>query len=172
MISEPNYLKWQKWLVSKAWFGRLWGFWAVDSVLLLFPLLIYFSLTGRLRIVLGALASAIFGRYLVSPLIYLFYKKARPYQSLKFALSRTGLFSRVVERNNSFPSDHATGLMAIAVFTVLFFPAWGAALFLLALFNGIGRVILGYHYPIDVISGWVLGTVCGVLAFHFFPALI
>ena len=57
----------------------------------------------------------------------------------------------------SFPSDHATAAFAIA-FAVLFFSRRLGALFLLgATAIGVSRVLLGLHYPSDVLAGAAVG---------------
>ena len=61
--------------------------------------------------------------------------------------------------NSSFPSGHATGAAALAVLVArrhgrLGWLAWGAALFI-----GLSRIYLGRHFPSDVVSGYLLGTI-------------
>lgn len=167
-MADNFFIYQQQRLADKSLYRKLWGFLAVDAALLPLALGVYFFWLGSLQVIIKAAVAAVFARYIVSPLIFLFYKKARPYQALKFKLSRTGLFSRVVERHNSFPSDHAVGLMALSTVFFLYFPLWGTGLFVLTALNGVGRVILGYHYPIDVAVGWLLGFIFGVLTVYFF----
>ncbi len=167
-MADNFYSIQQKKLAASKFYRGVWGFFGVDMFFLPALVAMYFLAVGRVRVVFLALLSAFVARYVISPLIFLLYKKARPYQALKFTLSHTGLFSRVVERHNSFPSDHAVGLMAMSTVTFLYFPLWGAALFALTALNGLGRVILGYHYPVDVAAGWLLGFIFGVLTVYFF----
>jgi undecaprenyl-diphosphatase len=63
----------------------------------------------------------------------------------------------------SFPSDHASAAFAIAVAVLLIDPIVGAAFLVLAVLIGIGRVIVGEHYPGDVLAGVLIGTVAAVL---------
>jgi undecaprenyl-diphosphatase len=58
----------------------------------------------------------------------------------------------------SFPSDHATAAVAIAVAILLRKRAWGIAALAAALIVAVGRVALGLHYPSDVLAGILLGT--------------
>lgn len=58
----------------------------------------------------------------------------------------------------SFPSDHATAAVAIAVAILLRKRAWGIAALAVAMVVSIGRIALGLHYPSDVLAGTVLGT--------------
>ena len=60
----------------------------------------------------------------------------------------------------SFPSDHATAAFAIA-FAVLFFSLRAGLLFLLVASTiGFSRVLLGVHYPGDVLAGAGIGLAC------------
>lgn len=67
------------------------------------------------------------------------------------------LFSRHAA-DASFPSDHATAAVAIAVAILLRKRAWGIVALALAMVVSIGRIALGLHYPSDVLAGTVLGT--------------
>jgi membrane-associated phospholipid phosphatase len=66
----------------------------------------------------------------------------------------------------SFPSAHATNHFAIAVFLIfLFYDKWKPILPLAlawALIISFAQIYVGVHYPIDVISGAILGTLIGL----------
>jgi undecaprenyl-diphosphatase len=62
-----------------------------------------------------------------------------------------------------FPSDHTSGAFAIAVALLLRHRASGVIALLLACAIGIGRVMVGVHYPSDVLAGAVLGTLCALV---------
>ena len=61
----------------------------------------------------------------------------------------------------SFPSGHAAGSFALAVFVFAWSRRAGAWLVLLACAIALSRVALGVHYPTDVAAGAVLGSVFG-----------
>lgn len=63
----------------------------------------------------------------------------------------------------SFPSDHASAAFAIA-WSVLLYDRLAGAIFLAAAAAiGIGRVVIGVHYPSDVLAGALIGLGCALL---------
>lgn len=67
------------------------------------------------------------------------------------------------QANGSFASDHATFTMALAVGLLLVNRRYGIVAFVLAGFEGFLRVLMGVHYPTDVIGGFALGTATTLL---------
>jgi undecaprenyl-diphosphatase len=64
---------------------------------------------------------------------------------------------------NSFPSDHATLMFALAVALVMSpLRRFGLVLAVLGIGVGWGRVYLGAHFPGDILGGAVLGMLCAV----------
>jgi undecaprenyl-diphosphatase len=72
----------------------------------------------------------------------------------------------------SFPSDHASAAFGIAVAVLLIDPVAGALFLVLAVLIGVGRVIVGEHYPLDVITGAFVGTVAAVIVVRYARPLI
>jgi undecaprenyl-diphosphatase len=63
----------------------------------------------------------------------------------------------------SFPSDHSSAAFAIAVAVTLIDPLAGALFLVLAVLIAVGRVVVGEHYPGDVVAGAAIGTVAAVV---------
>ncbi len=58
----------------------------------------------------------------------------------------------------SFPSGHAITAFAVAVSLSFYYPALALPLFFCALSIALSRIILGMHFPSDVMAGAVLGV--------------
>jgi len=65
----------------------------------------------------------------------------------------------------SFPSGHTAAAFVFAVSVVAFFPVWVPLVFALAIAIGLSRVLLGVHFPSDILAGAVLGSGAALLAF-------
>ena len=64
----------------------------------------------------------------------------------------------------SFPSGHATTFGAACMLFAFYTPKWRPALLALALAGGASRVIVGWHYPADVIAGLAFGAGLALVA--------
>ena len=58
----------------------------------------------------------------------------------------------------SFPSGHTLHAVSFAIVTTAYFPMLGALLSGFAVATGLVRVVLGLHYPSDVLAGAALGA--------------
>jgi undecaprenyl-diphosphatase len=62
----------------------------------------------------------------------------------------------------SFPSGHAASAMSVALGFAHAFPDFAAPLVMLAVLVGLSRVVVGVHYPSDVIAGQLIAVVTGL----------
>jgi undecaprenyl-diphosphatase len=105
----------------------------------------------------SALASGALG-LLVNQLIAHVWDRPRPYET--HADAHTWVAR---SHDPSFPSDHASAAFGIA-FAVLMFDRLAGALFLAAAaLIGFGRVLVGVHYPGDVLAGALVGLGCALV---------
>lgn len=70
----------------------------------------------------------------------------------------------------SLPSGHTITIFAFAVAMGYFLPRWRVPLLLIAVLVGISRVVIGAHYPSDVVAGACIGTASAVLLRRLFAA--
>jgi undecaprenyl-diphosphatase len=105
----------------------------------------------------SALASAGLG-LLVNQLIAHAWDRPRPYET------HADVHTWVARSHDpSFPSDHASAAFGIA-FAVLMFDRLAGSLFLAAAaLIGLGRVLVGVHYPGDVLAGALVGLGCALV---------
>jgi len=97
---------------------------------------------------------------LVGKLITEFYDRPRPFVAHPGAVH---LFASHAA-DASFPSDHATASVAIAIAILLRSKLrWGLVTLTFALILLFGRVALGYHYPTDVLGGAAIGAAAALL---------
>lgn len=64
----------------------------------------------------------------------------------------------------SFPSGHTTASFAVAAVMMVLCPMWYVPVMLYAFLIALSRLYLLVHYPTDVIAGFVIGTICGLVA--------
>jgi undecaprenyl-diphosphatase len=99
----------------------------------------------------SALGAAALG-LLVNRLIATAWQRDRPYE--------THHVDRIFgprKTDASFPSDHATAAIAIAVAVLLIDLRAGLAFATLAALIAVGRVVVGEHYPGDVLTSTLIG---------------
>jgi undecaprenyl-diphosphatase len=71
----------------------------------------------------------------------------------------------------SFPSGHAANNMAVATVLILFFGWRGAPYLPYALLIGYARIYTGAHWPTDVLAGFLLGLIGGILGVNLLEIL-
>jgi membrane-associated phospholipid phosphatase len=65
---------------------------------------------------------------------------------------------------HSFPSGHAVRSLMLGVIALGIAPSWlGFLLIVWAPLVGIARVMIGVHYVSDVVAGWLLGILFGLI---------
>jgi undecaprenyl-diphosphatase len=92
---------------------------------------------------------------------------------IKFTVRRRrpeGEWGRIYRSTDphSFPSGHAARSAMLAVIALGIGPIWlGLSLLLWAPLVSLARIILGVHYPSDILAGMALGIILGILILLF-----
>lgn len=127
-------------------------FLAIYLIYLIPLFLIIYWFLGSKKTVLRAFISGALAWQGFANLIGHLYFRPRPFTTLPL---KEFIFHRP---NYSFPSDHAAFLFALAF---SFYLAGGKKvsfwLFVIGIIISLSRVIVGIHYPSDILAGWVLG---------------
>jgi undecaprenyl-diphosphatase len=69
----------------------------------------------------------------------------------------------------AYPSGHANNAAVVYILFIMLVPQarhplWQAAAAVMILLTGLSRIMLGVHWPTDVIGGWMLGTSFALMA--------
>lgn len=125
--------------------------------LLIFVLLWFFGKSHdekkQNRIALSsALLAAFIARFILKEIITAFWSRPRPFETLQTIPS--------ISHNpgSAFPSGHATFLFALATAIWMYDRKMGIFFGVLALLVSVSRVIVGIHWPGDILGGIILGV--------------
>ena len=97
--------------------------------------------------------------YLFNAAVSLWWFRPRPFA----ALSNVHQLIYHSTASKSFPSDHATLAFFLATLLAIHRPQWRWRAYSVAAFIALGRVVVGVHYPSDILAGAIVGTVFGLL---------
>ena len=89
------------------------------------------------------------------------YFRPRPYETLSNVLLPAGLGG-----GSSFPSGHATKAFAVGAVVATQWGRKGVPIVLISCGVALSRVIIGVHYPLDVMAGAVLGGAIGIFTVY------
>lgn len=104
------------------------------------------------------------GAWVFAYIIKNLFKISRPF----VALDLTPLF---METGYSFPSSHVVVISAISVLIWYRNRKLGIIFFIFSILIGISRMVIGVHYPIDVIVGLCFGVLVGLISLWFYSFL-
>jgi membrane-associated phospholipid phosphatase len=93
----------------------------------------------------------------VNLVIHTLYDRPRPYESHAFS------HPWATSTDASFPSDHASASLAIALAVLAFDTVAGAVFLVAALLIAVGRVLIGAHYPGDVLVSLAVALVSALV---------
>lgn len=171
MITEKHYHNFQKSLIESSAYRYFWQFWSNYAFVFFIIAFVILAFNYDFHEVFGqililSVLSFLIARGVLVTIINLSYEKKRPYQTYGFKPITSNFFSFRTRTPNSFPSRHAVAYFSVVAVVSLFVPVLGAVLFGISLMGGAGRVVLGYHWPADIVTGMAIGTIVGILTVY------
>ncbi len=128
--------------------------------LMIIGLLIFGVLKRNLEMFFYPLLAGLFSAFVVSKIVYIFYKEKRPAK-----LKNTNLLISI-PKNPSFPSRHASLVFGMS-FALFFYGQFLAIIFLvLSCFVGLARVFCGVHWLRDILGGVVAGLFSAIIIYY------
>lgn len=118
------------------------------------------GVTTALQMAVAGAAGVLLYRLLKTRLV-----RERPFVSHAGILLGTAPLDRY-----SFPSGHTLHAVCFTILALAGFPALAALLLPFAAAIAASRVVLGLHYPTDVVAGAALGATLATLTLRFWPA--
>jgi len=119
------------------------------AILILFLIL---KFKDRIKVFLGAVASALVAKLVIVDIIRWIFPRLRP-----FAVDP--MTNLLVNKSNelSFPSGHATFYFALSTFIFFYNKKIGILFYVISFMICLGRVFVGLHWPLDILSGALIG---------------
>jgi undecaprenyl-diphosphatase len=110
------------------------------------------------------LGAAILARFGIVELIRFFWPRTRPFLESNINL--------LVEKVNqpAFPSGHAAFFFALSLIVYFYNKKAGLLFFIASILICLGRVIVGLHWPSDILAGAVVGIFSAWLVHKFFKS--
>ena len=99
--------------------------------------------------------------WVLADILKMIFKTPRPFNAFQ------NVFSLMPETGFAFPSQHAVFFSALAVSLFLCHKKIGYWFMFFALIIGITRIIAGVHFPVDILWGFILGTLTAIIVRKF-----
>lgn len=111
---------------------------------------------GKMGVFLALVLGIIISRGIFVEAIHFIWPVARPFAAMGFT-------PLIGESGAAFPSGHASLLFALSFVLLAFDRKWGYWFLGLSFLNGVARIFVGVHYPLDILGGIVVGLVSYII---------
>lgn len=151
----PAMTDWNKSPIGLGIFGVLW-------------LLLMWKGGSKGRIIGGLLILlVIIGDQLNSSVLKQLFARPRPCHDIG-GIPAAGHLRLLVDCGSgySFPSSHAVNNTSLAVFLAYYYRRWSWLLGIYAFLMCLSRVVVGAHYPFDVVAGAMIGGLLAMVLIH------
>lgn len=111
----------------------------------------------RLAVVMQALIAGFIGRVVIVSIIRALFFRPRP-----FVADTVNQLVAHDPKDASFPSGHASVMFAIAFVVLMFDAEWGVVYLIAATISATARVVVGVHFPLDILGGALVGLLSAI----------
>ncbi|MGM0548639.1 MAG: phosphatase PAP2 family protein [Bacillota bacterium] len=145
-LSIYNYTQRHKLLKKSAIFSSKLGAKLFSIIYFLTAVQLFYQANPQIRTFILVPAAV----YLLLKLIPVFYNRQRPFVELEI--------KKLIKQrqDHSFPSNHAASSLVIALVFLEINFVLGFWLILVSILISFSRIMLGVHYPSDILAAWIL----------------
>lgn len=143
------------------------NFTAYYLIFFFIPLIFYFWKQGKKELS-KKMVIAGFLSWLISKLFKTIFYLPRPFVVNQSSPALP--FFDLIPHDSTVMSGHTAATFAPGIVVFLKNRKWGILMLIAALLVGFGRIVLGLHYPLDILQGALLGGIIGFLIGKFLPS--
>lgn len=138
-------------------FAEYLAYWLIGGLL---ALAIWYRKSYGWKMFFWSLVAAVFSRLFITEIIRFFYDKLRPFEVLD-------IFQLLTHSSGgAFPSGHAAFFFALSTIIFLYNKKWGSVFITATILMTLSRVIVGIHWPYDILGGAVIGVLSGIFVVY------
>ncbi len=104
------------------------------------------------------------GAWFLARILKMIFHTARPFVDM-------AITPLAYESSSGFPSEHMAVFTGLAVVSYFLNKKLGIILGVIAMLIGLSRIVIGVHYPIDIIGGAIVGGIVGYLFIKLFKKI-
>jgi undecaprenyl-diphosphatase len=158
--------------LKNTWLDTFGLFFAIDFPYILtlcLLLILVFNYKKYYRVIFQSLMAGLLARG-ITEFIRFFIDKPRPFVNNEVNFLHIKTFIEDIN-SRSFPSGHASFFFGIATVLFLYNKKLGMVFFIASLPIVIARIYCGIHWPLDIVGGFIVGIISGILVIKIYEKI-